>query len=132
MVVNVRIYFCTLDSRRIFVPDKNRQMIELLSDLKDEVLIAIATKVEKGERITPEEGLYLYENGELAYLGVLANYVREKKHGNNTYFNKNFHLEPTNICLYTCSFCSYSRLIKKREELRFLRGSAGDLGLDLR
>ncbi|HRX29762.1 MAG TPA: aminofutalosine synthase MqnE, partial [Saprospiraceae bacterium] len=91
-------------------------MIELLSDLKDEVLIAIATKVEKGERITPEEGLYLYENGELAYLGVLANYVREKKHGNNTYFNKNFHLEPTNICLYTCSFCSYSRLIKKREE----------------
>ena len=116
MVVNVRIYFCTLDSRRIFVPDKNRQMIELLSDLKDEVLIAIATKVEKGERITPEEGLYLYENGELAYLGVLANYVREKKHGNNTYFNKNFHLEPTNICLYTCSFCSYSRLIKKREE----------------
>jgi len=76
----------------------------------------IAEKVQKGERISPDEGQYLFENGELGYLGALANYIREKRHGNKTYFNRNFHVEPTNVCLYTCTFCSYSRLIKKREE----------------
>jgi aminodeoxyfutalosine synthase len=76
----------------------------------------IAQKVKNGQRISNEDAIYLYENGELGYLGTLANYVREKKHGDNTYFNRNFHIEPTNVCLYTCTFCSYSRLIKKRDE----------------
>ncbi len=76
----------------------------------------IAQKVQQGERISEAEGLLLFEKGELAYVGALANYIREQKHGNRTYFNRNFHLEPTNVCLYTCTFCSYSRLIKKRGE----------------
>jgi aminodeoxyfutalosine synthase len=76
----------------------------------------IAQSVADGKRITYEEGVYLFEHAELGYLGTLANFVREKKNGNATYFNRNFHIEPTNICLYTCTFCSYSRLIKKREE----------------
>ncbi len=75
---------------------------------------SIAQKVAIGERITFDEGVYLFEKGELAYLSALANFVREKKHGDNTYFNRNFHIEPTNLCVYTCSFCSYSRLIKQR------------------
>ena len=79
-------------------------------------LKSIAEKVFKEERITEEEGLHLYEKASLSYLGALANYIREKKHGDKTYFNRNFHVEPTNVCLYTCTFCSYSRLIKKREE----------------
>ena len=79
-------------------------------------LIAIAQKVKDNERITFDEGVYLYEHAELGYLGVLANYIREKKHGDNTYFNRNFHLEPTNLCVYDCKFCSYSRLIKQKEE----------------
>jgi len=79
-------------------------------------LRVIAEKVQLGERITEAEGNLLYEKGELAYLGALANHIREKKHGDRTYFNRNFHIEPTNVCLYTCTFCSYSRLIKKREE----------------
>ena len=82
----------------------------------DAQLRLIAEKVFAGQRISEEEGLYLFERGELAYLGALANYLRDKRHGNRTYFNRNFHIEPTNICLYTCTFCSYSRLIKKREE----------------
>ncbi|MDB5151660.1 MAG: aminotransferase class I/II-fold pyridoxal phosphate-dependent enzyme, partial [Mucilaginibacter sp.] len=45
---------------------------------------------------------------------VLANYIPEKKHGDKTYFNRNFHIEPTNLCVYDCKFCSYSRLIKQR------------------
>ncbi len=82
----------------------------------DSVLKSISEKVFKGIRINNEEAIYLFENGDLGYLGILANFVREKKNGDNTYFNRNFHLEPTNVCLYTCTFCSYSRLMKKREE----------------
>lgn len=76
----------------------------------------ISLKVENKERITTEDAIYLYENADLTYLGILANHVREQKHGDHTYFNRNFHIEPTNVCIYTCNFCSYSRLIKKREE----------------
>jgi aminodeoxyfutalosine synthase len=79
-------------------------------------LKAIAQKVKDNQRITFEDGVYLYENAELSYLGVLANFIREKKHGKVTYFNRNFHLEPTNLCVYDCKFCSYSRLIKQKEE----------------
>ncbi len=82
----------------------------------DSYLHEIATKVYNDERISVEDGIYLYDNAELGYLGALANYIREKKHGNKTYFNKNFHLEPTNVCIYSCNFCSYSRKIRKRED----------------
>lgn len=79
-------------------------------------LKAIAEKVFHGERITFDEGVTLYKKAELGFLGVLANYVREKKSGNYVYFNHNFHVEPTNVCVYSCAFCSYSRLIKNRDQ----------------
>lgn len=88
----------------------------IITSSKDNKFVEIAEKVFNGTRITNDDAIYLFENVELSLLGTLANFVREKKHGNNTYFNRNFHIEPTNVCLYTCSFCSYSRLIKKREE----------------
>lgn len=47
---------------------------------------------------------------------VFANYIREKKHGDLTYFNRNFHIEPTNVCVFSCKFCSYSRLYAHRDE----------------
>jgi len=83
---------------------------------KDTVLAGIADKVFNKERITSEEGLYLYEKASLGYLGTLANVIREDKNGVITYFNRNFHIEPTNVCIYTCTFCSYSRLIKERKD----------------
>lgn len=79
-------------------------------------LKAIAKKVYNGERINFDEGVTLYKEAELGFVGTLANFIREKKNGNYVYFNHNFHVEPTNICVYTCSFCSYSRLIKHREQ----------------
>lgn len=82
----------------------------------DAQLATIARKVEAGERIQYEEGVYLYDHAPLSYLGALANLIRERKQGDTTWFNRNFHVEPTNICVYTCTFCSYSRLIKKRTE----------------
>jgi aminodeoxyfutalosine synthase len=88
----------------------------ILSSTINDELKKIATKVFSGQRIDVNEGIYLYEHAELGYLGVLAEYVKEKKSGNKVFFNRNFHVEPTNICVYTCSFCAYSRLIKNKEE----------------
>jgi aminodeoxyfutalosine synthase len=76
----------------------------------------IADKVYNSERITPEEGLTLFQEGSLPFLGSLANHVRERMHGNKTYFNRNFHIEPTNVCVFSCNFCSYSRVYANREE----------------
>lgn len=79
-------------------------------------LLSIAEKVKKGERISKEEGLTLFKEGSLAFLGSLANYVRESRHGHTTYYNRNFHIEPTNVCVFSCKFCSYSKLYAHREE----------------
>jgi len=82
----------------------------------DTGLQSIARKVKNGERLLPEEGLKLFEKADLPFVGTLANHIRNQGHGDKTYFNRNFHIEPTNVCIYSCTFCSYSRLIKKREE----------------
>lgn len=79
-------------------------------------LKSIGEKIQNGSRINEAEALLLYEKGDLAFLGALANLVREKLHGDKTYFNRNFHIEPTNVCVFTCKFCSYSRLYTNREE----------------
>ncbi len=76
----------------------------------------IVKKVSEDQRITFDEGVFLFEHGDLSFVGALANYIREKKNGDNTYFNRNFHIEPTNLCVYDCKFCSYSRLIKQRSD----------------
>jgi aminodeoxyfutalosine synthase len=79
-------------------------------------LQAIAQKIIRKERISPADGLLLFQSGSLSFLGALANHVRERLHGHVTYFNRNFHIEPTNICVFSCSFCSYSRLYAHKEE----------------
>lgn len=76
----------------------------------------ITDKVISGERLDAKDALYLFEQAELSATGVLANFVRERKNGNDTFFNRNFHIEPTNVCVFTCKFCSYSREYKHREE----------------
>ena len=76
----------------------------------------IADKVLNEQRIEFEEGVLLFEQGELAFLGVLANYIRERKNGSYVYFNRNFHVEPTNFCVFDCKFCSYSRLLREKTD----------------
>ncbi len=95
--------------------NNSAETILINSNYSDE-LKEIAKKVFLGQRITFNEGVKLYKEAELGFLGVLANFVREKKNGNRVYFNHNFHVEPTNVCVYSCAFCSYSRLIKNREQ----------------
>lgn len=89
---------------------------EFLNRTTPKELSAIGNKVIRDERISDEEGILLFEKGSLPWLGSLANLVREKKHGKITYFNRNFHIEPTNVCVFSCNFCSYSRLYAHRDE----------------
>ena len=95
-------------------------MIETINRIvakeKEKELQAIAEKIITQQRITEQDGLILFEKGALPFLGALANHVRERLHGDITYFNRNFHIEPTNVCVFSCKFCSYSRLYAHREE----------------
>lgn len=107
------MYLLVLNFAQIFFMNN---VIRLLEELTDRELIKIAEKVVANERLTYEDGVTLFEKGSLSYLGTLANFVREAKHGNKTYFNRNFHIEPTNVCVFSCNFCSYSKLYAKRDE----------------
>jgi aminodeoxyfutalosine synthase len=82
----------------------------------DAPLLRIAEKVAQKERLTEQEGVLLFEQGELSYLGALANHIAQDLHQNKVYFNRNFHIEPTNVCVFTCNFCSYSKLYAHRDE----------------
>lgn len=84
-------------------------MNALLNHITDKDLKQIADKVSGNQRITAEEGLLLYKKADLALLGLLAGIIRRKHNGNNAFFNHNFHIEPTNICIYNCRFCSYHK-----------------------
>lgn len=75
----------------------------------DPVYRNIAEKVFRGERISVEEGICLYESNDTSYLAILADFIREKKNGRYAFFNRNIHIEPTNICILKCKFCSYYR-----------------------
>ena len=88
----------------------------LVANTLDTQLKQIGEKILRKERISFDDGVALFEKGSLSWLGALANWVREQKHGNKTYFNRNFHIEPTNVCVFSCKFCSYSRLYANREE----------------
>ena len=88
----------------------------IIASEKDTLLQKIGNKVIHNERISFEEGVYLFEKASLPYVGALANWKRESLHGDITYFNKNFHIEPTNVCVFSCKFCSYSKLYAHKEE----------------
>lgn len=90
--------------------------IEQLIGTQTEELGKIGRKVLEVKRITDEDALLLFEKGSLPYVGALANHVRENLHGDKTFFNRNFHIEPTNVCVFSCHFCAYSRLYAHREE----------------
>jgi aminodeoxyfutalosine synthase len=82
-----------------------------------ELLRPIREKVEAGERLSFEDGLTLYRDDvPLAEVGELANLVRERKNGNAAYYNINTHLNPTNVCVYRCTFCAF------RADLRSAKG----------
>ena len=77
--------------------------------ITDARLEPVAKKVLAGERLSAEDGLALFQSNDLLAVGWLANHVREKKHGNITYFNVNRHINPTNVCVAHCKLCAFGR-----------------------
>jgi aminodeoxyfutalosine synthase len=73
---------------------------------------AIRDKVQHSQRLSFADGLYLYESDDLFTIGELANLVRERLNGNNTYYNVNTHINPTNVCVYRCTFCAFRADLK--------------------
>lgn len=95
----------------------NKAQIQVLVEAQaDPILKTIGQKILQNERISFEDGVALFEKSSLPYVGALANWKRNELHGDITYFNRNFHIEPTNVCVFSCKFCSYSKLYAHKEE----------------
>jgi aminodeoxyfutalosine synthase len=77
--------------------------------INDRQLRPIADKVFSGERLSADDGIALYRSPDLLATGWLANYVREKRHGNTCFFNVNRHINPTNVCVAHCKLCAFGR-----------------------
>jgi aminodeoxyfutalosine synthase len=79
---------------------------------QNQKLEVIRDKVEAGQRLSFDDGMFLSEEADLFTLGELANLVRERKNGNFAYYNVNTHLNPTNVCVYRCTFCAFRADLK--------------------
>ncbi|MEQ1884661.1 MAG: aminofutalosine synthase MqnE [Bryobacteraceae bacterium] len=79
---------------------------------QDSRLLPIRDKVAAGERLTVEDGLLLYRTPDLLGVGWLANQVRERLHGNKTFYNVNRHINPTDVCVASCKLCAFGKKAK--------------------
>ncbi|HET7753676.1 MAG TPA: aminofutalosine synthase MqnE [Anaeromyxobacteraceae bacterium] len=77
--------------------------------LERDGLADVSEKVMAHERLTESDALRLFEANDLAAVGALANHVREERHGDLTFYNRNAHLNFTNVCVASCKFCSFAR-----------------------
>ena len=73
-------------------------------------LLTMRDKVRAGEPLSRQDGVALFQHPNLIEVGALANEVRERLHGDRTYFNRNLHINATNVCVASCMFCSFARL----------------------
>jgi len=82
-----------------------------MTGIQDQRLSDIGQQVSNNQRISLEDAAYLYDHAGLGYLSRLACIAKERHSGRKVFFNRNFHIEPTNVCVNHCRFCSYSREI---------------------
>jgi aminodeoxyfutalosine synthase len=89
--------------------------------LRDSALHPIADKLAAGERLTRDDGAYLFRTPDLLGVGALADAVNRARHGDRVFFAANQHINPTNVCILrkTCVFCSYARLPKEAGAYRY-------------
>jgi aminodeoxyfutalosine synthase len=87
--------------------------------LQNSELAPVAAKVFSNIRLNREDGIRLYESSDLLSIGYLANYVREKLHGRNAYFNVNRHINPTNVCILKCGLCAFGKNIRSKDAYTF-------------
>ncbi len=85
----------------------------------ERILRTVTEKVQAGERISFDEGVFLDESVDVLTLGQLANIVRERKNGDYAYYNTNLHLNPTNVCVYRCTFCAFRADLRAAKAYEF-------------
>ncbi len=88
-------------------------MSAILDSLRGSELTPIAEKVAARERLSFEDGVALFRTRDLLGLGRLANFARERDHGNYAYFNVNRYLNPTNVCWVDCALCAWARKVNE-------------------
>ena len=91
--------------------------VDGLPRLRDARLVAVRDKLADGQRLSREDGLALFETDDLHGLGGLADLVKRRRHGDQVFFVLNRYINPTNVCVLSCSFCDFAR--KKGEEGAF-------------
>jgi aminodeoxyfutalosine synthase len=86
-----------------------------LARLRDPLLRPVGEKVAASQRLTPADGLTLYETSDLLGLGMLADFANQRRNGARVFFSANQHINPTNVCILrnTCTFCSFARMPKE-------------------
>jgi aminodeoxyfutalosine synthase len=84
----------------------------MLVVIEDRRLIPIREKVEAGERLSLEDAVALYRTADILALGYMANLVRERLHGDTTYFNVNRHINPTDVCVASCRLCAFGKRVR--------------------
>ena len=80
--------------------------------VQDRHLFPVLEKFEAGERLGFDDGLALYRSTDLLAIGAMANQVRERLHGDTTYFNVNRHINPTDVCVASCRLCAFGKRVK--------------------
>jgi aminodeoxyfutalosine synthase len=81
---------------------------DYITHIEDLEVREVAKKVQQGERISTDDALILFTKTDLSLLALMANHVRNKINGDKVYYVRNYHIEPTNVCIHKCKFCSYS------------------------
>ena len=87
-------------------------MIDLQPQFEDRGLLPLLDKVQAGQRLDYDDGLALYRSADLLAIGYMANLVRQRLHGNVTYFNVNRHINPTDVCVASCKLCAFGKRAK--------------------
>ena len=87
-------------------------MIDLQPQIDDRGLLPVFDKVKAGERLSYDDCVRLFRSTDLLAVGYMANLVRERKHGNVTYFNVNRHINPTDVCVASCKLCAFGKKAK--------------------
>jgi aminodeoxyfutalosine synthase len=87
-------------------------MIDLQPQFEDRGLLPVLAKVQAGKRLDYDDGLALYRSADLLAIGYMANLVRQRLHGNVTYFNVNRHINPTDVCVASCKLCAFGKRAK--------------------
>ena len=83
---------------------------------RDRRLHSVAEAVDAGERLDRAMGELLAQTDDLLGVGMLANVVRERLHGDSTYYNINRHLNPTNVCVASCALCAFYVPWRRRDD----------------